>query len=50
MFYVMPAMTGRSNAINIAERLGLLEAVVSNARKFYGTASAETDEVNCLIV
>ncbi|OIW19490.1 hypothetical protein TanjilG_09510 [Lupinus angustifolius] len=36
---------GRSNAINIAERLGLTSVVVDGARKLYGSASAEIDEV-----
>ncbi|KAI9126753.1 hypothetical protein K1719_002349 [Acacia pycnantha] len=40
--------TGRSNAINIAERLGLRCIVVDVARKLCGAASAEIDEViNC---
>ncbi|KAJ0046436.1 hypothetical protein Pint_05436 [Pistacia integerrima] len=37
--------TGRSNAINIAERLGLPSTVVESARKLYGVASAEINEV-----
>lgn len=36
---------GRSNAINIAERLGLPGNVVDNARELYGAASAGIDEV-----
>lgn len=36
---------GRSNAINIAERLGLPSVIVDNARELYGAASAEIDEV-----
>lgn len=36
---------GRSNAINIAERLGLPGNVVENARELYGAASAGIDEV-----
>ncbi|BBG98457.1 DNA mismatch repair protein MutS, type 2 [Prunus dulcis] len=36
---------GRSNAINIAERLGLPGKVVDNARELYGAASAGIDEV-----
>ena len=36
---------GRSNAINIAERLGLPNTVVENARQLYGAASAEINEV-----
>ncbi|GJZ86900.1 hypothetical protein Tco_0658510, partial [Tanacetum coccineum] len=35
---------GRSNAINIAERLGLPNVVVGNARELQGTASAEINE------
>ncbi|CAJ1970580.1 unnamed protein product [Sphenostylis stenocarpa] len=38
-------IVGRSNAINIAERLGLPSVVVDTARKLYGSASAEIDEV-----
>lgn len=38
-------IVGRSNAINIAERLGLPSDVVDTARKLYGSASAEIDEV-----
>ncbi|GKE25147.1 hypothetical protein Tco_1436659, partial [Tanacetum coccineum] len=34
----------RSNAINIAERLGLPNVVVGNARELQGTASAEINE------
>ena len=40
---------GRSNAINIAERLGLPKVVVGNARELHGTASAEINEVNCIL-
>ncbi|KAI3808743.1 hypothetical protein L1987_24704 [Smallanthus sonchifolius] len=36
---------GRSNAINIAERLGLPNVVVDNARELHGTSSAEINEV-----
>ncbi|XP_021762554.1 uncharacterized protein LOC110727298 isoform X1 [Chenopodium quinoa] len=36
---------GRSNAITIAERLGLPKVIVNNARGLYGVASAEIDEV-----
>lgn len=39
---------GRSNAINIAERLGLPGKVVDNARELYGAASAGIDEVTCV--
>lgn len=46
-------IVGRSNAINIAERLGLPSVVIDSARKLYGSASAEIDEVfliyhNCI--
>lgn len=37
---------GRSNAINIAERLGLAHVIVEGARKLFGTASAEINEVS----
>ena len=37
--------TGRSNAINISEKLGLDSAVVSKARELHGAASAEINEV-----
>ncbi|KAL0299738.1 UNVERIFIED_CONTAM: Endonuclease MutS2 [Sesamum radiatum] len=37
--------TGRSNAINIAERLGLPVEILDNARELYGAASAEINEV-----
>ncbi|KAL3630662.1 hypothetical protein CASFOL_023646 [Castilleja foliolosa] len=36
---------GRSNAINIAERLGLPVEILDNARELYGAASAEINEV-----
>lgn len=36
---------GRSNAINIAERLGLPVEILNNARELYGAASAEINEV-----
>lgn len=39
-------VTGRSNAINISERLGLPSTVVEKARELYGAASAEIDEVS----
>jgi DNA mismatch repair ATPase MutS len=38
-------IVGRSNAINIAERLGLPSIVIDTARKLYGSSSAEIDEV-----
>lgn len=45
----MTFLVGRSNAINIAERLGLPSIVVENARKLYGVASAEINEVICIL-
>lgn len=36
---------GRSNAINIAERLGLPDVIVDNARELHGTSSAEINQV-----
>ncbi|KAI4378216.1 hypothetical protein MLD38_015726 [Melastoma candidum] len=36
---------GRSNAINIAERLGLPGSIINNARELYGTDSTEINEV-----
>ncbi|XP_028784207.1 uncharacterized protein LOC114740254 [Neltuma alba] len=44
-YKILWGVPGRSNAINIAERLGLPSIVVDAARKLYGTASAEIDEV-----
>ncbi|KAJ7965199.1 DNA mismatch repair MUTS family protein [Quillaja saponaria] len=44
-YKVLWGVPGRSNAINIAERLGLPSVVVDNARSLYGSASAEIDEV-----
>ncbi|KAK7385470.1 hypothetical protein VNO78_31191 [Psophocarpus tetragonolobus] len=44
-YKVLWGVPGRSNAINIAERLGLPSVVVDTARKLYGSASAEIDEV-----
>jgi dsDNA-specific endonuclease/ATPase MutS2 len=37
---------GRSNALNIAERLGLPTEILATARSLYGVASAEISEVN----
>ena len=37
---------GRSNAINIAERLGLPLDIVESARQLLGTAGAEINAVN----
>ncbi|XP_028795773.1 uncharacterized protein LOC114751284 [Neltuma alba] len=44
-YKILWGVPGRSNAINIAERLGLPSIVVDAARKLYGAASAEIDEV-----
>ncbi|XP_076930477.1 uncharacterized protein LOC143595323 [Bidens hawaiensis] len=44
-YRVLWEIPGRSNAINIAERLGLPNVVVDNARELHGTASAEINEV-----
>ncbi|XP_019460773.1 PREDICTED: uncharacterized protein LOC109360376 isoform X2 [Lupinus angustifolius] len=43
-YKILWGVPGRSNAINIAERLGLTSVVVDGARKLYGSASAEIDE------
>lgn len=39
---------GRSNAINIAERLGLPDLILDDARGRFGPASVEINEVTCL--
>ncbi|XP_078447929.1 DNA mismatch repair protein MutS, type 2 [Wolffia australiana] len=44
-YKILWGVPGRSNAINIAERLGLPSVVLENARKLYGTASAEINGV-----
>ncbi|XP_017973743.1 PREDICTED: endonuclease MutS2 isoform X1 [Theobroma cacao] len=44
-YKILWGVPGRSNAINIAERLGVPSIVVDNARELYGPASAEIDEV-----
>ncbi|KAF5769766.1 putative DNA mismatch repair protein MutS, core domain superfamily [Helianthus annuus] len=44
-YRVLWGIPGRSNAINIAERLGLPNVVVENARDLHGTASAEINQV-----
>ncbi|XP_045829113.1 endonuclease MutS2 isoform X3 [Trifolium pratense] len=44
-YKVLWGIPGRSNAINIAERLGLPSVVIDTARKLYGSSSAEIDEV-----
>ncbi|MQL95489.1 hypothetical protein Taro_028159 [Colocasia esculenta] len=40
-YRILWGVPGRSNAINIAERLGLSSVVLKKARKLYGIASAE---------
>ncbi|KAF4398862.1 hypothetical protein G4B88_023456 [Cannabis sativa] len=44
-YKILWGVPGRSNAINIAERLGLSSIVVEKARELYGAASAEIDEI-----
>ncbi|CAK9324302.1 unnamed protein product [Citrullus colocynthis] len=44
-YKILWGVPGRSNAINIAERLGLPSSVVDDARELYGAASAQIDEV-----
>ncbi|KAG8476402.1 hypothetical protein CXB51_033230 [Gossypium anomalum] len=44
-YKILWGVPGRSNAINIAERLGVPSTIVDNARELYGAASAEIDEV-----
>ncbi|KAI3704814.1 hypothetical protein L1987_75043 [Smallanthus sonchifolius] len=44
-YRILWGIPGRSNAINIAERLGLPNVVVDNARELHGTSSAEINEV-----
>ncbi|CAA6656438.1 unnamed protein product [Spirodela intermedia] len=44
-YKILWGVPGRSNAINIAERLGLPCVVLENARKQYGKASAEINGV-----
>ncbi|XP_058084489.1 uncharacterized protein LOC131232270 [Magnolia sinica] len=44
-YKILWGVPGRSNAINIAERLGLPQIVLDKARELYGTASAEINEV-----
>ncbi|OMO97727.1 hypothetical protein COLO4_14395 [Corchorus olitorius] len=44
-YRILWGVPGRSNAVNIAERLGVPSIVVDNARELYGAASAEIDEV-----
>uniref|UniRef100_A0A804IRQ5 DNA mismatch repair proteins mutS family domain-containing protein n=1 Tax=Musa acuminata subsp. malaccensis TaxID=214687 RepID=A0A804IRQ5_MUSAM len=44
-YKILWGVPGRSNAINIAERLGLNFVIVDGARKLLGTANAEINEV-----
>ncbi|KAH0688149.1 hypothetical protein KY284_018702 [Solanum tuberosum] len=44
-YRILWGIPGRSNAINIAERLGMPDVIVHKARELYGTASAEINEV-----
>lgn len=44
-YKILWGIPGRSNAINIAERLGLPGVIVHDARTLYGAASSEIDEV-----
>nr|XP_019705262.1 uncharacterized protein LOC105043578 isoform X3 [Elaeis guineensis] len=44
-YKILWGIPGRSNAVNIAERLGLPHDVLDRARKLHGTAHAEVNEV-----
>ncbi|ERN08188.1 uncharacterized protein LOC18436430 isoform X3 [Amborella trichopoda] len=44
-YKILWGVPGRSNAINIAERLGLPHSILNCARELYGTASAEINKV-----
>lgn len=44
-YKILWGVPGRSNAISIAERLGLPSIVLDKARELYGAASAEINEV-----
>ncbi|XP_030512734.1 endonuclease MutS2 isoform X2 [Rhodamnia argentea] len=44
-YKILWGIPGRSNAISIAERLGLPDTIVNDARELYGTASAEINEL-----
>ncbi|XP_027080494.2 uncharacterized protein [Coffea arabica] len=44
-FRILWGVPGRSNAISIAERLGIPNAILDNARELYGVASAEINEI-----
>ncbi|GAA0173933.1 DNA metabolism protein [Lithospermum erythrorhizon] len=44
-YKILWGVPGRSNAINIAERLGMPDEVLRYARELYGVASAEINEI-----
>lgn len=44
-YRILWGIPGRSNAINIAERLGIPNEILDDARKLYGAASAEINEI-----
>lgn len=44
-YRILWGIPGRSNAINIAQRLGLPHVIVDNAREIHGTSSAEINQV-----
>ncbi|KAB5531484.1 hypothetical protein DKX38_018154 [Salix brachista] len=44
-YKILWGVPGRSNAINISEKLGLPSVVISNARELHGAARAEINEV-----
>ncbi|MCL7035746.1 hypothetical protein MKW94_011192 [Papaver nudicaule] len=44
-YKILWGIPGRSNAINIAERLGLPNIIIDDARELYGIASAQIDRV-----
>ncbi|XP_019054629.1 PREDICTED: uncharacterized protein LOC104605235 isoform X2 [Nelumbo nucifera] len=46
-YKILWGVPGRSNAINIAKRLGLPSIIIENARELYGTAS---EEINGVII
>ncbi|KAJ6359519.1 hypothetical protein OIU76_001115 [Salix suchowensis] len=44
-YKILWGVPGRSNAINISEKLGLPSVIISNARELHGAARAEINEV-----
>ncbi|CAH9070117.1 unnamed protein product [Cuscuta europaea] len=44
-YKILWGIPGRSNAINIAERLGMPKAILDDAREIYGTANSKINEV-----